>query len=64
MNNLEKALALLDSKSFRLKDIHKETGISLSTLKAYSSKRIDLKNVAWKTVNKLALCYDRFNSSR
>ena len=62
MNDLEKAMALLESKRFRLKDIHEETGIPLNSLKSYSSRRVELKNIAWKTVYKLALCYEKMNN--
>lgn len=62
MNDLEKAMTLLESRKFRLKDIHEETGISLNSLSSYSSGRNKLKKAAWETVYKLALCYDKMNN--
>ena len=43
-------MALLESKRFRLKDIHEEKGIPLDSLSSYFSGRVKIKNVAWKTV--------------
>lgn len=59
MNDLEKARALLESKRYRLKDIHEYTGISSNSLTSYSARRIKLENAAWKTVYKLARYYDQ-----
>ena len=59
MNDLEKAIALLNNRSFKLADISKETDIPLITIRIYSSKHDKLRTAAWERVYKLARLYDK-----
>ena len=58
MNDLEKAIALLSNRKYKLTDISKKTGIPLITIRTYSSNHVKLKTAAWERVYKLAQLYD------
>lgn len=63
MNELDEAKALLNSRSFKLKDISKETKIPYDTIRSYCSHPETMERAAWIRIHTLAKLYEKWSKN-